>query len=79
MIEREEEIKNLTIVGEALFGKRFQSDLTRALGLSDSRRMRQWLAGDRPIPPDVWQDLKVLLETRSKSIQFALDMVQSEI
>jgi len=56
--------------GEALFGDYWQAGLTKALGLSDSRRVRQWLAADdsksrRPIPPGVWPEIVALLRARS--------------
>lgn len=75
MNDRQSEIKKLTTVGKALYGDRFQSDLTRALGLSDSRRMRQWLSGDRPIPIGVWGDLKALLKKRQQTIQSAISLL----
>lgn len=38
----------LRVVGEALFGPRWQSELARALGISD-RHMRRWVqAGEIP-------------------------------
>ncbi|MEC9346040.1 MAG: transcriptional regulator [Pseudomonadota bacterium] len=43
-------------VGECLYGERWQSDLARLLGL-DSRRVRQWMAGERPIPPGIRREL----------------------
>lgn len=47
--------------GEALYGDTWQSNLARELGLSDARRVRQWLSGDRPIPAWVWHDIAELL------------------
>lgn len=51
-------------VGEALYGERWQTDIARDLGLSDARRVRQWLSNDRPIPAGVWADLNVLVNER---------------
>lgn len=55
---------DLEKVGQALYGPRWQTDIARDLGLSDSRRARQWMAGERPIPPGVWADLAALARAR---------------
>ena len=49
--------------GIALYGERWQSDLARALGVSD-RSVRAWVAGTRSIPEGVWGDLRRLLQER---------------
>lgn len=59
--------------GRALYGERWQTDLARDLGLSDGRRIRQWLSGDRPIPRGVWNDISKLLTDRKTVINGALD------
>lgn len=61
--------RELRLAGETLFGERWQTDLTRALGLSDSRRIRQWLSGDRSIPVGIWTDILVLLRQKQTSIE----------
>lgn len=58
----------LEAAGKALFGDRWQTDLSNALGLSDARRMRQWMARERPIPVGVWADICALLRTRQMTI-----------
>lgn len=63
----------LAAAGSALYGDRWQTDLARDLGLSDGRRIRQWLAGERPIPPGVWSDIAGLLRHRQMSIQSVLN------
>ncbi len=45
----------LAQIGEALYGPRWQTELARALGVSD-RTIRYWLAGT-PIPARVYGDL----------------------
>jgi hypothetical protein len=62
----------LIAAGEALYGKQWQTDLSRALGLSDARRIRQWISGERPIPVGVWADLLGLLRHREMSIKSIL-------
>lgn len=54
----------LAEAGQALYGERWQTDLARDLGLSDGRRIRQWMSGDRPIPTGVWADITRLLRKR---------------
>lgn len=62
------DIDRLIMAGQALYGERWQSELTRTLGLSDSRRMRQWVSGDRPIPDGVFGNIVDLLKDRKKEI-----------
>lgn len=54
--------------GEALFGERWQTDLAEALQLSDARRIRSWLSGERSIPPTVWADIAGLMRQRQLQI-----------
>lgn len=63
----------LTKAGLALYGERWQTSLARDLGLSDGRRIRQWLSGDRPIPDGVYTDLVELLKQRKVLIDETLD------
>lgn len=49
--------------GMALFGMQWQSEMARALGVTD-RTVRRWFAGER-IPPGVWLDLIRLMQERS--------------
>jgi len=63
----------LAKAGNALYGERWQTDLARDLGLSDGRRIRQWLSGDRPIPENVRSDLEKLLMARKGVIDDVLD------
>ncbi|WP_406850126.1 hypothetical protein [Chromobacterium phragmitis] len=67
----------LAKIGEALYGERWQTDLARELGLSDARRVRQWMVGERPIPPGVWTDLHGLLQARRMHIDALIDAMQS--
>ncbi len=59
--------EKLTECGLALYGKTWQTQLGNALG-TDSRRIRQWLAGERPVPVGVWADIKLLAEQRKAEI-----------
>lgn len=53
--------------GAALYGPRWQSDLARAIGVSD-RTMRRWAAGDGAPPAGVWADIHRLLAERQAVI-----------
>jgi len=63
--------------GQALYGERWQTALARDLGLSDGRRIRQWLSGHRPIPEGVWNDIAKLLADRKVVIDEALSGLNS--
>ena len=72
--------KNILIqCGQALYGERWQTDLARDLGLSDGRRIRQWLSDDRPIPEGVWNDLGKLLADRKIVINEALIAIHNDL
>jgi len=71
--------EQLTAAGCALYGERWQTDLARDLGLSDGRRIRQWLSGDRPIPDGVWIDIAKLLTERKVVIDRALSVISTNI
>jgi hypothetical protein len=63
----------LILVGKLLYGDRWKEEMKAALGLSDTRRIRQWLTPQgqqsyRPIPPGVWSDMIALLEQRKLDI-----------
>lgn len=64
-------------IGEALYGPRWQTDLARDLELSDARRVRQWIAGERPIPPGVWADLSSLVKQRRMTLAAVLGDIDS--
>jgi hypothetical protein len=57
-------ISALRTAGEAMFGSRWQSELASHLRIN-SRQVRQWLAGDRPIPVDLWPRVRQLALARA--------------
>ena len=80
--DSEEEFKNkyyakrpnviLEKVGIALFGKSWKKALADALSeikQVDERRITHWLQCSRPIPKNVFKDLKVIKDKRLKEIQ----------
>jgi predicted transcriptional regulator len=56
--------KLLIEVGEALYGPRWQSEIARALGVSD-RTVRRWVQGQNAVPKGVYADLNTLVQDRS--------------
>lgn len=51
--------------GRLLYGDRWQSELARALDIND-RRVRQWMAKERPITAAIWADIAGLLRQRQQ-------------
>lgn len=58
---------HLAQAGAALYGPRWQTDLARALDVSD-RTVRRWVAGSDPLPAGVAADLRRLCEARRKAL-----------
>ncbi len=50
--------------GEALFGERWQSELSRALDVND-RTIRRWDSGEWEVPATLWKDLREVFRQRS--------------
>jgi hypothetical protein len=65
----------IRLIGEALFGSQWQSDLAKALGVS-SRTVRRWVASEDRPRPGVWQDLRALLLDRERRIREILESEQ---
>ena len=59
--------KTLRHVGEALYGPRWASDLSRDLGVA-LRTVQRWRVGDRGIPATLSDDLRALLQARQIKI-----------
>lgn len=63
--------------GEALYGPRWQSDLARALGVSD-RTMRRWASRDDRVPDGVRTDLHRLLLERAQHLDALAERLKAE-
>lgn len=62
----------LAQIGATLYGQQWQTNLARDLKLSDPRRIRAWLKGERPIPPGIWADCEqLLLDYAEKAAELA--------
>jgi hypothetical protein len=64
----------LTACGEALYGSRWQTELSQNLDVDD-RTIRRWVAGDSPVPPGVFVDLHRLLLERAAEIDDLLPLL----
>lgn len=67
-------------VGEALFGPdHWQAEMTRALGLTDSSRVRAWISDNpakrRRVPAGVCRDLLVMLRDKSAMAKSIADEI----
>lgn len=65
----------LALVGAALYGPLWQSELSRALKVSD-RTMRRWAAGKFAVPPSVVPELLALIEQRADDLKAAKRALQ---
>ena len=64
--------EELAFIGESLYGAQWQSNLARDLGLSDARRVRQWIAGERKIPLGIWADIAELVRAKQTNLSSIL-------
>lgn len=62
-------IDTLKQTGVALYGPRWQTNLARDLNLSDARRVRQWVAGERRIPPHIWPEVGKLVAAKISNLE----------
>lgn len=60
--------KLLADTGRALYGERWQSEVARALDVSD-RTVRRWVAGDDAPRPGVYVDLLRLVVERQADLE----------
>jgi hypothetical protein len=61
-------------VGEALYGERWQSALSRDLGVND-RTMRRWASGEDMPRHGVIVDLQALVNQRSTDLQQCAELL----
>lgn len=67
--------KLLTDVGEAMYGPRWQTELSRDLGVAD-RTVRRWAAGTVDMPESIWPELLDLLTDRGEAIDAAIERLK---
>lgn len=68
-------INKLIAAGKAAFGERWQTDMSRALGVSD-RTVRHWLSGKYQMPPLIFSDITKVLEERKALIEEVIKMTK---
>jgi len=61
------DVDRLKTCGEALFGAQWQRDLAREIHVDD-RLVRRWAAGDRPVPPERWGQIRALMRRRAAEL-----------
>ena len=64
--------------GEALYGERWQSPLSRDLGVTD-RTVRNWAAGRNYCPDDVPDKLLRILRDRGESVARLTAMIEEHV
>ena len=64
--------KDLERAGKALYGARWQTDMAKAVGLTD-RTIRAYASGSSKIPPDFWADVCKLLRRNSQETMALLN------
>lgn len=72
-----EETDILRRVGEALFGERWQTPLSRDLGVTD-RTIRNWTAERHDRPDDLHARLLRILLARSKDLNLLISLLERE-
>jgi len=55
----------LSVIGERLYGARWQTSLAAALGVN-ARTLRRWISGQNAIPDSVAGDVATLLRIATK-------------
>lgn len=56
-------METLVLLGRAMFGRLWQTDMARAIGVSD-RAVRFWVAGTRPVPAEMAARIRTLARER---------------
>jgi hypothetical protein len=70
--------KLLSDVGEALYGPRWQTDLSRALGVSD-RTVRRWASGSDVVPDGVYFEMLSLLTEKAAEVDDTIVKINAMI
>lgn len=67
MIKPDELRHVLSRAGNALYGQLWQSDMARAIGVSD-RTVRRWVAGKSAVPASAWSAIVALMQRRAEAL-----------
>jgi transcriptional regulator with XRE-family HTH domain len=63
-------------IGPSLFGSAWQSDLARALGVTD-RTVRRWFAGEHVMSRETWEEVAKLAGRRSSYLAATVTLAES--
>ena len=69
-------IRILSASGRALFGPRWQSELSRKLGVSD-RTVRRWVSGDSPVPAGALLSMSGMADEAASELTGLADVLRA--
>ena len=64
---------DLHTIGRALYGRAWQRDLAKAMGVSE-RTMRYWAAG-KPVPAGAWADIAEIARRKAVDLGALADSI----
>lgn len=70
--------ERLRELGEALFGPRWQTDVSRALGVTD-RTVRDWVSGKTEVRDRILVELLAHARERERELGEIIDRIEDEI
>ncbi|EAU0218107.1 hypothetical protein CUR65_12280 [Salmonella enterica subsp. enterica serovar Legon] len=70
-------LEKMRAAGEAVYGKNWQSPLSRALGVSD-RTVRNFISGETSVPVNLSTRLIDAMETEISKIKKAIEIINSD-
>jgi hypothetical protein len=70
--------KLLADVGTALYGPRWQTELSRAIDVSD-RTIRRWASGADDVPDGVYSDLLSLLTEKAGEVDDVISKINTTL
>lgn len=63
-------------IGQALWGTQWQTDMAKALDVSD-RTVRRWVAGTTPIPRGIYADLIRVMTERQADLDDLIERAKA--
>ncbi|ELC4080741.1 hypothetical protein RJF76_003578 [Salmonella enterica] len=70
-------LEKMRAVGEVVYGKNWQSPLSRSLGVSD-RTVRNFISGDTNVPVNLSTRLIEAMESEMSKIKSAIEIINSD-
>ncbi|MEF9677731.1 hypothetical protein ABRQ00_22525 [Pectobacterium aroidearum] len=78
LFDKDDKIEMLENIGSAMYGKNWKSEIARVSGIND-RTIRQWAAGERPIPDMFLRGLLSECARHIDSVKSALNRAARDI